>query len=122
MKITRRGSSADHGSSSVELKEPKISWDSENTCIKCCQNSIGDFSTYAKHDYTVSISLSEIKSILSVIGEKPVNDLPEIISSAFTPILRPLLRILSICVGKIGVLGGDPESNTCGGSETPLNF
>jgi len=112
MKIQRRGSAADHGPSSVELKKPMISWDSKNACIKFRENSIPDFLTTSQHDYEVSISLAELENILSIIGQKPVNDSPEIISSALSPSLRPLLRIVSICIGKVGVLGGDSESNT----------
>ena len=111
MKIQRRGSGADHGPSSVDLKKPTVSWDSKNALIEFRENSIPDFSTTSRHDYKVSISLAELAKILSIIGEKPVNDSPEIISSALSPSLRPLLRIVSICIGKVGVLGGDSESN-----------
>ncbi len=105
MKITRRGSYADHGTKSIELKEPRLSWDAKDGCIKIKQDSIGDFSTGSRHDYDVSISLSELADILNVVGEKPVNDTPEIISSSLSKSLKPLLRIVFTCIGLVGQLG-----------------
>lgn len=104
MKILRRGSTADHGQKSIDLKSPDVKWDARNESIVFRKRSVVNFSGASKHDYEVSLSLKEIGLILSVVGEKPVEESPKAISSTLSIYLRQLLRLVSTCVGREGLL------------------
>ena len=107
MIISRRGTTADHGVSGIEFKSPKFKWDEKRKCISVSERGVGDFSTSSRHDYTVNVSLDELKSMLMVVGEIPVNDSPKEVSEALSPCMRSLLRIISVCIGKVGILSDD---------------
>lgn len=76
MKISRRGASADFGESKIELNSPIFSWDSENSRITIKQFGVKDFSTNSRHNYTVSLSLMEIQSLLQAISDVLRNNQP----------------------------------------------
>jgi len=99
MKISRRGFRADHGTRSILLEDSIVTWDKNNEVIVLKKSQVRDFSIQSEHDYEVEISLSEMKEMISVIGEKPVNESPEKISEAFSPVLRQLIRLVNTCVG-----------------------
>jgi hypothetical protein len=98
VRITRRGHSADHGPSTLDLSQPTIRWEAEGQCISISKPGITDFSGYARHDYTVQLSLPDLAEILAAVGAAPVEDYPEALSSALSPSLRALIRIVGVCV------------------------
>ncbi len=101
MKISRKGSSADHGTKYIELNDARITWNNEHHILQFRKQRIKDFVSDATHDYTVDISLSEIRTMLKVIGDKPVSEVPDILSNELSPCLREIIRIQQACVGKI---------------------
>jgi len=103
MKISRRGSSADHGSRSINLGKPTIKWNKKLEVVQIRQSRVGDFATDSAHDYTIDIALSEIRRIIEVIGDEPVNENPDTISEELSPCLRELIRLQKACVGPIGM-------------------
>jgi len=111
MKISRRGATADHGVSAVEFTKPKFRWNSKIKCISIRESGVGDFSTSSRHDYTVTVSLSELKSMLMVVGEDPVNESPKEISDALSPCMHALLRIVSVCIGRVGILNDGQDKD-----------
>lgn len=103
MKISRRGSSANHGSRSIALSDPVIRWNKKLGVVQFRQSRIGDFATDATHDYTIDIALSEIREMIKVIGGQPVNEFPDTISDEFSSCLRELIRIQKACIGVVGI-------------------
>lgn len=102
MKISRRGSSADHGSRSIRINKPTIKWNKKLGVVQFRQSRIGDFATDSTHDYTIEISLSEISKIIEIVGGELVNEVPDTISEEFSPCLRELIRIKKACIGNVG--------------------
>ncbi len=102
MKITRRGSSANHGDSEIELENYEIKYG--NSTIHLQKSRIKDFNTDSTHDYTISLSMEELSNLIKFLGDKIPNKDPESISSAFSPCLREIIRIHNTCVGQVGVM------------------
>ncbi len=103
MKISRRGSSADRGIREIELDKPRVTWNKDNKSVQFYQTRIPDFVTDSRHDYTISISLSEIAKILKLIGNDIVSQEYESISKELSPCLREIIRIEKTCIGDINV-------------------
>lgn len=87
MKISRVGSSANHGRSQINLKDPKVSWNKTENSIDLRSTYVSDFSTESKHDYTVQIDLELIASIIRLLGDKLPNEIQEILSTKLSPVL-----------------------------------
>ena len=102
MKITRRGSSADHGPRSINLGNPTIKWNRKHGVVQILKSRIRDFATDSTHNYTIEISLSEIRKIIEVIGAEPVDEIPDTISEELSPCLREIIRLQKACIGSIG--------------------
>jgi len=100
MKAVRRGHGADHGENSVELAHPEVGWDGKKERIVLKESAVADFSVFsgARHDYTVSVSLNELGTILDVLAGMPAEQLSEVLVGALTPHLRALLRLAAACV------------------------
>jgi hypothetical protein len=109
VRITRRGHGADHGPSTLDLPQPTIRWEPENQCISFAKSGITDFSGNARHDYVVQLSLPELAEILGAVGTAPVEDCPETLSSALSPSLRALIRIVGVCVWPIRTATSAPN-------------
>ncbi len=102
MKISRSGSTAFHGTRSIELFDPKVEWDDHTKSIVLKKNRIKDFSNGSKHDYEIFISLEELASLIRVVGEEPINDSPDDIAQSLSPNLRQLHRLVNACIGNFG--------------------
>lgn len=98
MKISRRGSAADHGESSIELKKPSFAWRKTDSCITVKQSNIKDFSTKSHHGYTLSLSLPEFVGLLDAISEAAIAD-PASFEKGLEPSLKALARIQAVAAG-----------------------
>lgn len=98
MQIDRRGVSSDHGLKSVSIDSPAISWNGEEQVIEIRQSGLSDFAGTATHDYTIKLPLPDIKLIVEMIGEELTNEVPDVISKAFSPSLRQIIRIARTCI------------------------
>lgn len=101
MKISRVGSLANHGRSQINLKDPKVSWNKTENSIDLRSTYVSDFSTESKHDYTVQIDLELIASMIRLLGDKLPNEIPEILSTKLSPVLREIIRLQKTCIGSI---------------------
>lgn len=98
MKISRRGATADHGESSIELREPAFAWSKTDSCITAKQSSVKDFSTKSRHRYIVRLSITEINEVLRTLSDAAVDD-PECFEKLLEPSLKAILRIQAVASG-----------------------
>lgn len=98
MKISRRGSSADYGESSIELARPAFAWDQLNNCLTIKQSGVKDFSTKSKHSYTVRLTMTEINEIIHELSDAAVSN-PRHFEKALEPSLKSILRIQAVTTG-----------------------
>lgn len=101
MKISRIGTSANHGESSIELNSPKFSWNSVDSCITIKQSRVRDFSTTSRHNYTVRLSLTEIQGLLQALSEAAISD-PNTFEQGLESSIKPLIRIQAVVAGLVG--------------------
>lgn len=98
MKITRRGSTADHGESSIELAEPTFAWSKSNSCLTIKQSRVKDFSTKSQHSYTVRMTVPELNTLIRTLSDAAIND-PITFEEALEPSLKALVRIQAVVAG-----------------------
>ena len=98
MKIVRRGSSADHGESSIDLTAPAIAWAVTDACITIKQSAVKDFSTKSRHSYTVRITQTELNKVLQTLAEAAMCD-PAVFEKDFSASLKPLLQLQAVVAG-----------------------
>ena len=98
MKISRRGTSANHGESSIELGDPMFAWSSSDSCLDILQAGIRDFSTRSRHSYTISLTVTEINAILKTLSDAAVKD-PDKFEKNLGISLKAILRIQAVLSG-----------------------
>jgi hypothetical protein len=98
MKITRRGSAADYGESSIELDEPALAWNKTDSCLTIKQSRIEDFSTKSRHSYTIRVTVPELNTLIQTLSDAAIND-PISFEKALEPSLKALIRIQSVVAG-----------------------
>ena len=98
MKISRRGSAADHGESSIELDQPIFAWNKAGSCLTVRQSRVKDFSTRSRHSYTVHLTLVEINEVLRTLSDAAISE-PASFEKALEPSLKAILRIQAIASG-----------------------
>jgi len=101
VKISRRGAAADFGENSVDLTAPAFSWNRKNSCINIKKSSVKDFSTNSRHNYTVCLSLSEVRDLLQTMSDAAILD-PAPFAKGLESSLKHILRIQTVVVGTIG--------------------
>ena len=97
MKITRRGASADHGLKSIEIKKPKFRWNPNTKTFDISSTSpVLDFSTSARHNYTIKIPLEELAKLINAAGQECKSiDSDEFVDS-FAPVMPSLYRMMAV--------------------------
>jgi len=98
MIISRRGARADHGASSVDFPTPSFEWRKQDKSILIKQRDVKDFSTTARHGYTVQISPNDVNSILGALASAAKND-PVQFEKLLEPSLKALLQLAQIALG-----------------------
>lgn len=98
MKISRRGTAADHGESSIELNAPSFAWRKSDSSITIKQSNVKDFSTKSHHGYTISLGLPELVSLIQSLGEAAYAE-PATFEKGFEHSLKALLRIQAVVAG-----------------------
>lgn len=95
MYIERRGSEKDHGLSSTSLKAKAIKFRSKDKSVHFTSWLVSDFSTNANHDWDISITIDELRSMLEALIESAHGaDGPEIVA-AMSPSLSSILSLAS---------------------------
>lgn len=95
MEISRHGSGAYHGEKSIELKNGSISWNSSSVCIELTKRAIRDFNGRATHDYTVSIPLDELVSMLAKVLAQLETNAGDVIVAKLSTQAVQLQRLIS---------------------------
>lgn len=98
MKISRRGFAADYGESSIEFSTPEFGWKSSDSCITIKQSCVNDFSTGARHDYTVYLSLPDVQGLLNAISEAAVSN-PATFEVGLESCIKSLIRLKAVLAG-----------------------
>ena len=98
MKITRRGSAADHGPREIGLSSPTFQWSSSKACLSIRQGRVKDFTTSAHHSYNVEISPEEINAILEALAKTALAD-PKAIERHLASSLKSLVQLQSVVAG-----------------------
>lgn len=98
MKITRRGSTADHGESSIEFRGPTFTWRKSDSCLTIKQSYVKDFSTKSRHSYSVDVTASELNTLILALSDAAIND-PDSFEKALEPSLKALVRIQAVIAG-----------------------
>ena len=101
MKISRRGASADFGESGIKFKTPGFSWNPTASCLTIKQSRVKDFSTDSRHNYTISLSLADMQSLLLTLSEAAVSD-PVTFENGLGSSLKPLVRLQAVVAGTVG--------------------
>lgn len=98
MKISRSGTSADHGVSSIELNTPAFTWRKSDSRLAIKQLNVKDFSTGSHHDYTIFLSLPELVSLFQCLSEA-IQTEPVVFEKGLESSLKALIRIQAAVAG-----------------------
>ena len=125
MKITRKGSGANHSFRPLEFKNPKLSSNSKNKVIEIRSFSIPDFASETTHNYMLQMSLSEVNELRRIMGDERVssysNEFRQImgdervspcsddIVTEFADCLKALMIVEKFCNGTIHSNGGSSK-------------
>jgi hypothetical protein len=100
MKILRKGARANHGVKSVELKNPKLKWNSTyDTFELTFPNSASDFTSDARHNYRIRIDAGEMSAILVMIGQESSSLDSEDFVSSFSKAIPSLEKMRLMACG-----------------------
>lgn len=99
MKISRYGSTANHGTSTIDLKKIRVAWDEDKNSVIIRSNSVRDFNTDSNHNYRIDISLDELAGIISMLGSEGVDSCPDEIEHEFEKHIKSLNRIVYAASG-----------------------
>ena len=94
MKISRRGSLADHGTASITLKKPTICFAYGSEELTISQSVVTDFRTDATHGYEVEIPLDEVVKIIDALARDGLSSSREKLVEGLVPATRSLLRLV----------------------------
>jgi len=67
MKISRWGAARNMGESSISLEKISISWSAIDGLAHIMCNNVADFTTLSLHNYDITLSLEELKKVLSAV-------------------------------------------------------
>lgn len=98
MRVSRRGTAADHGESSIELKTPSFAWRKADSSLTIKQSKVKDFSTKSHHGYTISLSLPELASLIQALSEAALAE-PSSFERGLEPSLKALTQIQAVVAG-----------------------
>ena len=101
MKINRRGARADHGLSSIEFRAPVVSWVKSDSTLTIKQSDVKDFSTTARHSYSVKASMAEVNEFLKALATAASED-PSTFEKGLEPSLKALIKLQHIVSGLSG--------------------
>jgi hypothetical protein len=108
MKITRSGARAHHGYTTIDLSDYEVEWDEDTRSLKLLSGNIGDFSTDARHDYELTLTLRDVNRIIDAAAEAATGVGRDEVLTELSGSLRSMLRIVVTSVG----LGGPTEGTS----------
>ncbi len=100
MKIQRRGASANHGVKAVELRKMKYKWNASSDTFDASSGAPAfDFSTTAKHNYNIRLTLNELSDVIDALGRDCVSIDKDEFAEAFSKSVPALVRIMARASG-----------------------
>ena len=96
--LSRSGAEFNFGAESRALEPATITWKADTARLHISARGIQNWSTSpARHDYVVSMGLNEVTAIVMALVEgSETRARPEVVA-AFSPLMAPLLKLLSEC-------------------------
>lgn len=110
MLIKRRGSERDHGLVSTTVNPRSINWNPSEKCVEVTSWFVPDFNTPARHDWYISISPDELRSMLDALASALGSPASGQVVAALSPSLTSMLRIAMECSAHIAAQSATPES------------
>lgn len=98
MKISRRGTYADFGTSSISLSKPKFDWAAEKFQLSIKDTAVSDFSTGSTHNYDIQIRSDEIVQILSVLAKAALSN-PTLFEEKLGDALKSVTQLQAVLSG-----------------------
>ena len=98
MKITRRGTSSDHGPSDIELGDVAVKWQSSPAFVHLRATGVRDFNREAHHDYDIRMSVEELRALLGALGRAAL-EVPEELHAVLEPSVVDLTRLVAVGAG-----------------------
>jgi hypothetical protein len=100
MRISRYGSSANHGTSEIELPRLSVSYNVSEPGLSLRHSYVSDFATNATHNYTLEVTLEEFGRMLGEVGGALKGESRGVIVTALQPYLRELVDLSAACVAE----------------------
>lgn len=98
MKIVRRGASANHGTSEINLSLPTFEWTKSKSCLSIKQDSVKDFSTTSHHAYRIEISAQELVRLFDSLAFAAQQKESEV-GTSLGPALKSILQLQYAAAG-----------------------
>lgn len=100
MKISRCGSAAYFGESSISLPTPSISWNPIDSSISIKHSRVKDFATDSNHDYAISLSIEEASKIIAVLSNAAIEN-PASFEECMPSSLKDVVRLQAVLAGLV---------------------
>jgi hypothetical protein len=98
MKISRRGATANHGESVIELNSLDISWDNNYQCVLIKSGGVKDFNTDACHTYKVYLEFDDLGKIVDCLGNAALIS-PKSIENGLDASIKSIIKLMFTCSG-----------------------
>jgi signal transduction histidine kinase len=110
MQISRSGSSRFLGTTSIAFQTPQFAWDPTGKVLTFKESRVSDFTSNSYHDYTVSLSLDDVQSLLLALSDAAASNPKTLKSGVRSSMkeLRRLWRFVELFV--IAALDGEEEN------------
>ena len=99
MRISRRGSAKNFGQKSIDFPSPRFVWNETAQAIDASQTEVSDFEGTATHDYTISISVTEVLEILKALSDAIDAPTTRSLPAALRPGTADAMRLVLAAVG-----------------------
>jgi len=100
MKIARSGSAAFHGVYEIQFPSPKFSWNAGEKLLQVRQTRVEDFSSNARHDYALSITVAELSQLIAVAADAAMQD-PAAFVDDLSEAIAGLTRLQAVAAGVV---------------------
>jgi len=99
MKISRTGSTKDHGTRHVALPNPKFGWSKSDLCLTIRHSRAKDFGDGSSHhSYFLTIPAMELNELLAALAKAALSD-PSVLEAELGPSLKSLTQLQAVTAG-----------------------
>jgi hypothetical protein len=108
MRVSRRGTDANHGTSVINLNKVSASWNSSPKGLVLNSRRVRDFNTKATHDYTIAVPLNELALLLQAMGGTACKESASEVEAELAGALKDMVRLVATASGV--ALRGDADA------------